>query len=422
MTQILIVTVGGSYEPILQSIESNAPDFVYFLCSNDIGKTKGSYTQVNAEGNIFKSSMSATKNDLPNIVTQAGLDDTEYEIILIDRIDDLRNCHGVATEAMKKARGKFNNPLVSADYTGGTKTMTAGLVAAALDDEECRLSIMTGLRNDLKRVVSQTALSKQVPAGSLRLRRRNRMAEELIQRFDYSAAQGVLEEASRLCRDSERFQKMTEFVTICRAFDAWDRFNHDQAMVLLSSLPKQICVKQRAFLGVMQKKAGHGFELVEDLLLNVERRATQHRFDDAAARLYRAIEMTSQIWLQQKYGLDSSNIDVNKIPEKATTSFSCETEGPIKISLMQGWELLASISGDVVGQQFSTFKSEMLSFLSVRNRSLLAHGTTPVNRRVFRLHHKKIVGFIDSVIDVASENLGRPSRAQALQFPTSLDD
>ncbi len=367
MTQVLIVTVGGSYEPILQSIESNAPDFVYFLCSNDIGKTKGSYTQVNAEGNIFKSSMSATKNDLPNIVTQAGLDDTEYEIILIDRIDDLRNCHGVATEAMKKARGKFNNPLVSADYTGGTKTMTAGLVAAALDDEECRLSIMTGLRNDLKRVVSQTALSKQVPAGSLRLSRRIRMAEELIQRFDYSAAQGVLEEASRLCRDSERFQKMTEFVTICRAFDAWDRFNHDQAMVLLSSLPKQICVKQRAFLGVMQKKAGHGFELVEDLLLNVERRATQHRFDDAAARLYRAIEMTSQIWLQQKYGLDSSNIDVNKIPETAKTSFSCETEGPIKISLMQGWELLASISGDVVGQQFPTFKSEMLSFLSVRN-------------------------------------------------------
>jgi hypothetical protein len=34
--------------------------------------------------------------------------------------------------------------------------------------------------------------------------------------------------------------------------------------------------------------SGHGYEIVEDLLLNAERRAMQDRYDDAVGRLYRA--------------------------------------------------------------------------------------------------------------------------------------
>ena len=53
MTQssILICTVGGSHQPIVTGILQHRPSFVHFLCSDDAGKLKGSYTQVIGEGN-----------------------------------------------------------------------------------------------------------------------------------------------------------------------------------------------------------------------------------------------------------------------------------------------------------------------------------------------------------------------------------
>jgi hypothetical protein len=49
--------------------------------------------------------------------------------------------------------------------------------------------------------------------------------------------------------------------------------------------------------------SGHGYEIVEDLLLNAERRAMQDRYDDAVGRLYRALELLVQIRLLQTYDI-----------------------------------------------------------------------------------------------------------------------
>lgn len=50
-------------------------------------------------------------------------------------------------------------------------------------------------------------------------------------------------------------------------------------------------------------KENGGYEQVQDLILNAERRAVQERYDDAVARLYRAVEMVAQVRLQSEWGL-----------------------------------------------------------------------------------------------------------------------
>lgn len=46
MRKVLILTVGGSHEPIVKSIKDTKADYVVFLCSDDLSTTKGSYTQI----------------------------------------------------------------------------------------------------------------------------------------------------------------------------------------------------------------------------------------------------------------------------------------------------------------------------------------------------------------------------------------
>jgi hypothetical protein len=422
MQQVLILTVGGSHEPIVESIEHNRPDFVFFLCSDDIGSTKGSYVQVAGEGNVLKSSFDMASPDLPNIVTLTGLQTDGFEIRRIASIDELPDCYRVAAAAIRDAHTRFEHATILADYTGGTKSMTAGLVAAALDDDECALTMVTGVRKDLKKVVDRTSLVRSVQIADLQLLRRVKIAEELLTRYDYGAAREVIEEASRLCRHDESFQQLTEFATLCRGFDAWDRFDHPTAKACLAGLSKGRCGKQKAFLDVMLEKRGHGFEMVEDILLNAARRAAQHRYDDAAGRLYRATEMTAQIWLDEKYGIETGNVDLTKVPENARLSLEEDSDdkGRIRIGLIKAWDLISEMPDDSVGKKFRTFRPALLKFLSVRNESLLAHGIQPVGKSHFRLHSGAISRFIGEVIDLAIDDLKKKRKIPATQFPTEF--
>jgi CRISPR-associated protein (TIGR02710 family) len=172
----------------------------------------------------------------------------------------------------------------------------------------------------------------------------------------------------------------------------------------------------------MLEKRGHGFEMVEDILLNAARRAAQHRYDDAAGRLYRATEMTAQIWLEEKYGIETGNVDLDKVPENTRPSLEEDSDdkGRIRIGLIKAWDLISEMPDDSVGKKFQTFRPELLKFLSVRNESLLAHGIQPVGERQFRLHSDAVSSFIGEVIDLAIDGLKKKRKIPATQFPTEF--
>lgn len=427
MKTILILTVGGSHQPLVKSIEENRPDFAHFLCSDDTsdGKAKGSYWQVIGDGNVLKSRFDLPNPDLPNLATICKLRPDQVEIHKIKHFDNLNECYVTAINLIERIRREDAEARVIADYTGGTKSMTAGLAAAALDDGRVEIQLVTGLRRDLRTVTDKTEFAQPVLVWDAQVRRRMKIAESLIARYDYAGAETLLAESALRFAGDETRGTLTEWITLCRAFDAWDKFDHRTASELLQNY-KQKYRSYVSYLSVMLEKAGHGFEPVEDLLLNAERRAIQGRYDDAIARIYRSLELTAQIWLARKYGVDTANVEIEKAPEsmRSELASSVKPGRKLKIGLLAAWDLLTAFDSDALGQSFKAHRTTALNFLAVRNNSILAHGLTPVMKRDYDTVAGGEIEFIRSAVDLAIAELKEAGKVKVIarleQFPVQF--
>jgi len=423
MKSILIITVGGSHQPIVRSIEQNKPDFVHFLCSADSGKTKGSYTQIIGEGNVLKSDPKLEEADLPNIVRLTELNVEQYEVHRIKDLDDLNDSYLTALHLVEKIHADHHDARVIVDYTGGTKSMTAGLVAAALDDGRCDIQLVTGLRQDLRQVSDRTEFASPVRVWNVQVQRQMRSARDLIARFDYIGAGLFLQKtALRFASDATR-ETLQRWLSLCRAFDAWDRFDHATARQLIQPNRGQF-VSYAIFLdAVVEGKGRHGFEQVEDLILNTERRAEQQRFDDAVGRLYRVVELMAQTWLRQRHGIDTSNVDMARIPDavKGIVARGQSKKDVVEIDLLRAWDVVAAFTDDPIGAYFQSEREAVKHFLGVRNQSLFAHGTTPINARDYRQHAQRILTFVRTAMNKGITALGRKRGVILQQLPTEWE-
>lgn len=133
MPKILLVTVGGSFQPIITAIRSLQPDRIIFIASNG---EKGSKSQVIGEGTPCEVRRGAEVIErLPNIPTQVGLGDRfqkDRDLILIQNPDDLSECYPKIRNFIRDLLADPTHEIM-ADYTGGTKTLSAALVMAAVD-------------------------------------------------------------------------------------------------------------------------------------------------------------------------------------------------------------------------------------------------------------------------------------------------
>jgi hypothetical protein len=138
MSKILLVTVGGSFQPIITAIRSLQPDRVIFIASDG---EKGSKSQVIGEGTPCEVRRGAEVIErLPNIPTQVNLGENfqpERDLILVQDPDDLGECYAKISSCIRKLQQESGHQIM-ADYTGGTKTLSAALVMAAVD---CGISL-----------------------------------------------------------------------------------------------------------------------------------------------------------------------------------------------------------------------------------------------------------------------------------------
>lgn len=145
MPKILLVTVGGSFQPIVTSIHSLKPDRVIFLASDG---NNGSKSQVIGEATPCEVRRgSEVIEKLPNIPTQVGLGDSfqpERDLILIQNPDNLSECYHLASSCIRHLQQQTPDDEIIADYTGGTKTMSAALVLAAVD---CSIPLYVTIAN-----------------------------------------------------------------------------------------------------------------------------------------------------------------------------------------------------------------------------------------------------------------------------------
>lgn len=401
MPTLLALTVGGSCAPIVTALRDYRPEQVYFFVT--VG-SRGSRVTVEGAGNPC--------GDAPNIVTQANLGGS-YTLVDLVEPDSLPDCYATIRRTLSQAIAEHGGWRFIADYTGGTKTMGVALALAALETG-WELSLVRGTRTDLVKVLDGTEMASLVNAKEVRARQQLDEAGRLFDGYAFGSASALLESLTRTSPLSNEMQQVIgQRVAICRAFDAWDRFDHQRAKQLLQPYQGRV-VAQWRFLKALTGERATGYEAVLDLVRNAERRAARGRYDDAVARLYRALEMFAQVRLSQlNPPLSASNLEVSTLPEGLQHKYESlrdPVDHRIKLGLRQDYELLMELA-DAVGETYRQYSSRLLDALSRRNNSILAHGTTSLSESGYQSMANQVAEFIAASLQALQIKLDAP------QFP-----
>lgn len=435
MATTLFITVGGSPAPIVTAIQSLRPDRTIFICSSG---PRGSVSQITGTGTPCEIRRGAEVVDRqPNIPTQLGLGprfNPDTDLVLLDNPDDLAECYRRIAAKIKATRQETPGIDLYADYTGGTKTMSLALGMAALDYGIALYLTTNATRENLFRV-ERGQSTERAPTTLLTVDRTLHQAlPQFLQVFNYAGAIATLQtllQSLELPADQKRH--IRQLRDIYAGFDAWDRFDHLTAWDLLSLHMAQVQPHGLALKRVMASRQavdtnfappetipGHGYELVEDLLLNAQRRAHQQRYDDAVGRLYRALELLAQIRLKQSYGLETGNLDLTKLPAPLGDTYAADRNprtGNVQIPLWKSYLLLNQLPNDPLGQHFQPQANRLQDALQTRNSSLLAHGFTPITNRDYQASGQVIQTFIETALDL----LIPPKQRKPLpQFPINV--
>ena len=410
MKKILVATVGGSCAPIVNAVQMDSYDHVFFVCSTG---SKGSEIAVDGDGKPCKEGRDGRKD--MSIVAQTGLSRNQYSKLPLDNPDDLGLCYQHLKELRAAIKQRFGHgSQVVANYTGGTKTMSVALGMAAMA-AGWSLYLNLGPRIDLVKVRSADRPVPVTGVADVYGDQYEVMILQAARRYDYSMVAALADDLLSMQRTAESQQLWLSVRTAAKGFAAWDVFDHATALNLLSSLGRYYGRHLAALKKLTGQEEGNGYEPVADLLNNAQRRASQERFDDAVARLYRATEMVAQIRLSREHGLGSNKLTLNDLPENLRSEYEpfVRDKDKVLLGLRESFGLLNRL-GDPVGRLFLDKGNAVINALTTRNNSILAHGIKPVGREGYEKVWETLHGLITEALDLAKGRLDVP------QFPRDL--
>ncbi|MBC7328634.1 TIGR02710 family CRISPR-associated protein, partial [bacterium] len=393
--KILFLTVGGSPEPLITSINSLKPDLCVFVCSEDSNTREGSYVL------------------LPEILMKTG--EITHETILV-RPDDPEDCISKIISKVEEVKKRYPNAKMLADYTGGTKTMCAALFWVATH-KALDICLTTGIRRNLIAVVGGET-TRKIPLSFPYYEELHSTVDFLLENFHYTSAEelirAVLSKHEFSSEIQDDLQKKFEIIGIFRLWDAydslgafkkaqpyrkelwqdylcfWDKVIGDR--IKMEKEFKEEVEQER--ISISHKDAPIKYAVVQDLLLNAERCEVRGRYDEATARLYRALEALAQLRLKSEYGIDTSDVDVGLLPERLREHYeSRRKEGKIRLGLVDAYELLNELD-DVIGKAFKLKEGELREVLRKRNQSTLAHGFKSISEDEYKGIREVMEGFI----------------------------
>ena len=422
----LILTIGQATEPSIKRINQLNPDLVYFIHSI---KSK--------ENALF-------------IIEETGIEN--YKFKLLDDHESVDDSFVKSLECINELESEYE---IVGDFTVGTKPMVAGLVMACIDKncdyvylgesgDDSRHDGMGPVKSGQEKTKNQENPYENYAINEFR------SGKEFFDKYQFTAANENFTNAELKLKYSDLKERSKIFIKIVRFYDAWDKFNDNLDDIALNKYLQNIILNKinsrnslkdyfeneiPDFFGQMKKnkqfldkkissKPSNSIEYyLPDLLNNANRRISEGKYDDAVARLYRAIELISQIRLNQYNVLDKSKIDENKTffvdKEKLKKRLSKANLAEVDNIRINGWKksninLLELDSGknykllkvfsneskydftestDKLVKNYYKIKSQVQK----RNKSILAHGLRPLNKneteKLFKLvlnHSKKL--------------------------------
>ena len=400
----LILSCGGSPEPLIYSIKNINPDFVYFLCSND------------------------SKEEVTNIIKESEFS-KEYDVKIVNDHESLDESFAKSREIIKELEKDYDN--IHIDFTGGTKPMVSGLVLAAIG-ENCSYSYV-GTENSKGRdknglgIVQDgfEAIKEQKDPYDVFAVMEFEKGMDFFNRYQFDAA-GINFQTASEKLESENLKELSNlYIELVNLYDLWDKFNNISShKKTLNSILDKLLGKINSsnnllthlneeypnfipqiednieFLKLKISRKGV-IKLTDvtyylpDLLNNASRRITEGKYDDAVARLYRAIELIAQFGLTQnnlinehtlrshaKFTInkqsiiDLANDDVNEV----VNDFN-EYNNPGKafgIGSKKSYQLLEALGSEFATEYLND--EDIENNIRLRNSSILAHGLQPVDK------------------------------------------
>lgn len=414
MEKILILSVGGSSEPVINALRFYQPGFIYFFCSSG---AKGSALTIAAPGNPCGDSRKSQcpkcgcEYHLDNpkgkaIAFQAGLSEEQYEIIEVDDPDNLDKCYFRIATLAKSIKDKHPRAQVMANYTGGTKTMSVAIALVGVITEEWDLSLNKGPRLDIIKVrTGDTPVV--VNKWQIFSQQQQELVAKALRSYNYALAESLISASLSHPLEASWEKKLLKRRQICQAFDYWDKFDHGKALELLQPYGQDFSAYLIILKKILKRTRGSGYELVADLLNNAERRAAQKRYDDAIARLYRATELFAQLRLEKTRGYKSGRLSLKELPPELRPIYKKYVKGDdnlLILGLREDYELLNRFK-DHLGKAFKENEGRILNALNYRNSSIFAHGIVPSEEKDYQLVSGELKGLLLNVSKKINLNL-----------------
>jgi len=369
----MIISVGGTHEPIIKSIREFKPEFISFVASQESCK------------------------DVIEIEEKLASEGFQFRrhITLVDNINELFECHAKAEIAVKKVLEEgYKKDDIRVDYTGGTKNMSVAVSLASIT-HGFSFAYVGGKREDNKGIVIDGAEEVFVnvnPWEVLAIDEKRKVAL-LFNKYQYKAAKEIVDTlCDKIIKKRNVFRNVG---LLLEGYSMWDQFDYKEALekfkranvedLILDDDPfvKNLAGETRKRLELLDRLVASSKVprkiLAHDIFANAERRYKEGKIDSAMIRIYRIVEITAQDRLLNKYGIETNNVDLRKIKDEKLKRELLEKhkdrDGKIKIGQEKAFKVLLDLKDEWGKLYFS--KANFKKFIGIRNsrnQSYLTHG------------------------------------------------
>lgn len=397
---VLICSVGGSPAPVIHSLREHRPHFVLFVCS--------------------ASSVPAVEEQI-----LAAVDiQPQIRLLVLSNEQDLLTCVMDIRSALAEslaAWGLAPDGSLLGDFTGGTKVMSAALVMALMERNVQFTYIGGGQRTKDGLGIVQDGeehlMRLDNPWKVLAFAHIQQMADA-FNAYQFKEAEKL---ARLIAEHGVQPGLFGALADLSHAYAYWDSFQYTEATgsfeealarleleagetlgefcadVRKNSIAlKQAATELTAFMEHRQPCLGY----LRDLASNAWRREAHGHYDDAVARLYSLLEKAAKTALFCDYGLDTSCLAPEELPQSFLDSSApiIGHDGCLQLPLFRAYLLLASLKHPL-GLRFMEHQDALKELLQARNFSLLAHGFEPIPAKTCAELRKLILNFLDVAED-----------------------
>ncbi len=320
---------------------------------------------------------------------------------------------------------------VTADFTRGTKAMSAGLVLAAIVHDIRTLRYITSPQRDCRGMVMPgSEAPSDFTTAKITVGREFERALHLMRAGQFAAAERIcaIPPTGPLGGDVRWAKWAAQF------WGCWDRFDYRAAAALseANGLPRRPAWIREFWpldgnlksLRLLAPKLPESMEqrvavcrvLAADILANARRRLAEGQTEEVLVRVYRALELVGQYRLLSR-GFDSGDLR----PPKDWARKLIDTGSPLRPDrdgkIQIGRELVAHLLehlGDPLADQLLNLDWVGEISPAARNKSILIHGfSSRTGGRKDRV--ETLLSRVEAFY--SAEDSGNPARLAAVRFP-----